>query len=77
MENILLDATKLNGKEDNISKEQLTKPPYFVEIQKSVNVKIKIPCSNETIAKKLLAAYSNYNSKSKAPLMGDGNFKVS
>ena len=45
--------------------------PYFIEIQKSESIKIKIPCSNEDVAKKILASYSNYKSNSKIPLVRD------
>lgn len=67
MESYLLN--KKNNKEDNITFEKLIKPPYFIEIIKSNDKKIKIPCSNEAVAKKILAAYSNNNSNSKVSLV--------
>ena len=56
MENIGL--LSLECRQDNTNKDQLKELPYFIVIQK-----IKIPCANETIAKKVLASYSNNNRK--------------
>ena len=66
MENIDLSGPK--DRQDNTNKEPLKGFPYFIVIQK-INKQIKIPCANETIAKKLLAAYTNNNSNSKVSLM--------
>ena len=66
MENISLLSQE--NRQDNTNKEQLKGFPYFIVIQRTNN-QIKIPCANETIAKKLLAAHSNNNSNSKVSLM--------
>ena len=52
--------------------------PYFVEIQRTNDKKkMRIPCSNETVAKRVLASYSNYKSNGKVPLVRNWNFKIS
>ena len=51
------DVNKLNGF------------PYFIEIQRVSNKKIKIPCSSEAVAKRILATYANNNSNSKVSLV--------
>jgi len=66
MENISLFSPE--DRQDNTNQKQLKGLPYFIVIQRT-NKQIKIPCANETIAKKLLAAHSNNNSNSKVPLM--------
>ena len=55
-------------RQDNTNKEQIKGFPYFIVIQKT-NKQIKIPCANENVAKKILAAYSNNNSNCKVSLM--------
>ena len=62
MENINLLGPE--NRQDNTNKEQLKGFPYFIIIQKT-NKQIKIPCANENVAKKILAAYSNNNSNNK------------
>lgn len=55
--------------ESHKEKERKALPlPYFIEYQKSENKKIKIPCSNETVAKRVLSTLSksNNNGQSKA-----------
>ena len=66
MENISLLSPK--ERPDNTNKEPLKGFPYFIVIQKT-NKEIKIPCANETIAKRILATYSNNNSNCKVSLM--------
>ena len=66
MENI--SSLSPENRQDNTNKEQLKGLPYFIVIQKT-NKQIKIPCANESTAKRLLAAYSNNNSNSKVSLM--------
>ncbi len=66
MENISLLRPK--DRQDNTNKEQVKGLPYFIVIQKT-NKQIKIPCANENVAKKILAAYANNNSNSKISLM--------
>ena len=61
------DLAPTKDKQD--SKEQLKGAPYFIVIQKKENKTIIIPCSNEQIAKKVLASHSNYNSNCKGSLM--------
>ncbi len=65
MQNLLID------KNDNPVKDSKAYFPYFVEIEKPGKRKIKIPCVNEKIAKKILTAYSNHNSYSEVPLVRD------
>ncbi len=55
----------LEYRQDNTNKDQLKGLPCFIIIQKT-NKKIKIPCANETIAKKVLASHFNTNSNFKA-----------
>lgn len=78
MSNILL-SPKIK-KEDNTSQEnqeKLTGLPYFIEIQRAINKKIKIPCSNEIIAKRVLASYSNNKSNNKTcPEQSEGSYSV-
>ena len=62
-------------RQDNTNKEQLKGFPYFIIIQKT-NKQIKIPCANENIAKKILAAHSNNNSNNKVSLMWNWDFKI-
>ena len=62
MENISLLGPE--NRQDNKNKEQLKGFPYFIVIH-NTNKQIKIPCANETIAKRLLASYSNNNSNNK------------
>ena len=57
-------------RQDNTNKEPLKGLPYFIVIQRT-DKQIKIPCANESIAKRLLAAYSNNKSNSKVSLMGN------
>ena len=66
MEHVSLLSSE--DRQDNTNKEQLKGLPYFIVIQKT-NKKIKIPCANEIIAKKVLASYSNNNSNCKVSLM--------
>lgn len=58
MENVSLLIPE--NRSDNTNKDQLKGLPYFIVIQR-INKKIKIPCANETIAKKVLASYSHNN----------------
>ena len=62
MENISLLGPE--NRQDNTNTEQVKGSPYFIIIQKT-NKQIKIPCANENVAKKILAAYSNNNSNNK------------
>ena len=56
--------------EDNLFKKEHTKGlPYFIVIQKANDKQIKIPCSNEEIAKRILRTYAHNNSNCKTPLM--------
>ena len=48
MENLVLN------KNDSAITEHLSGSPYFIEIEKPGKKKIKIPCSNEKIARKIL-----------------------
>ena len=61
MENINLLEKEAEG---NTTKK-IKGLPHFVIIQKAEGKKIKIPCANENVAKKILASYSNYNSNCK------------
>ncbi len=56
--------------QDNLFKKEHTKGlPYFIVIQKANNKQIRIPCSNEKVARRLLASYSNNYSNCKISLM--------
>lgn len=59
------------GEMDNTEQDKLKASPYFIVIQKTEDKEIKIPCSNEAVARNVLASYSNYKSKSKTSLMRD------
>ena len=59
MENLTLIEENRQG---NTNNNQIKGLPYFIVLQKT-NKQIKIPCANETIAKKVLASYSNNNRK--------------
>ena len=67
MNNTLLN--KIDTKEENTNQGKQIVLPYFIEIKKAENKKIKIPCSNEKIAKKVLASHANNNSNCKVSLM--------
>ena len=56
-------------RQDNDTKHKTL--PYFIEIKKAENKKLRIPCSNELVANKVLTSYSNYSSKSKVSLVGN------
>lgn len=56
-------------KEISPDNERLKALPYYIVLQKSENKTIKIPCSSELVAKKVLASYTNSNSNSKVPLV--------
>lgn len=62
----VLDLNDRQNK-DNIIKPKNT--PFFLIIQKAENKEIKIPCSSESVAKKLLVSYSNNYSNCKVFLM--------
>lgn len=51
--------------EVNTDVKKLNEFTYFIEIQRSANKKIKIPCSSEAVARRILASYSNNKSNSK------------
>lgn len=67
MKSIVLQ--EVNCKEENIKPQSQPKSIYYIEIQKSENRRIKIPCSNEEVGKRILASYSNNKSNSKLSLM--------
>ena len=62
----IVNSVSLCNKDQDTNKN---KALYFIEIQKSEMRKIKIPCSNEAIAKKILQTYSNNNSDCKVSFM--------
>ena len=62
------DITLLEDRQGNTNNTQVKGFPCFIVLQKT-NKQIKIPCANETVAKKVLAAYSNNNSNCKISLM--------
>lgn len=65
-----MESTALIKEDRQDNTDNLCKTlPYFIEIQKSENVKIKIPCSNEAVAKKVLISYTNCKSNSKISLV--------
>lgn len=49
-----MEDTLLQSK-DNILNQTIASYPYYIVIEKVNNKKIKIPCVNESIAKKVLA----------------------
>ena len=65
MENI--SSLGPEDRQDNTNQKQLGLP-FFIVLQR-INKQIKIPCANETVAKKILAAHSNNNCNSKVSLM--------
>ena len=57
--------------QDNLFKKEHTKElPYYIVIQKVNNKQIKIPCSNEEVAKRLLASLSSNRFKQVEPSIG-------
>lgn len=52
MKNRTMD-TLLLKKEDSSASKQLTRLPYFIEIVRNEK-KLRIPCANEEVAKKIL-----------------------
>lgn len=67
-----MNNTPVLDLDDRQNKDNIIKPkntPYFLIIQKSENKKIKIPCSSESMAKKLLVSYSNNYSDCKVSLV--------
>ena len=69
------DISLLEDKQGNTNNNQIKGFPCFIVLQR-INKKIKIPCANKNIAKKVLTAYSNNNSNSKISLMWDRDFKA-
>ena len=47
-------------RQDNTNKCSVSALPYYVEIQKKETTKIKIPCSSELVAKKVLSNYKTF-----------------
>lgn len=45
------------------------KLPYFIEIQKTNNRKIKIPCANETVASKIIERLKKLKTESTVTLL--------
>ena len=64
------DITLLSSekRQDNTDRKGLKGLPFYILIEKQ-NKQIKIPCANESIAKRLLVTYSNNNSNCKVSLM--------
>ena len=59
MQNDTVTTPEISNANQDDSKQAI----YFIELRKPQNKKIKIPCSNETIAKKLLARLSGVETK--------------
>lgn len=48
-------------KEGNDIQQRLTNSPYFILIERAKNKKVRIPCANEEVAKRILASFKLLN----------------
>ena len=64
-----LTLTEVREKLEDNNQLKSKKLPYFIVLYKNENKKIKIPCSNETVAMRILNSYTNNNSNCKISLM--------
>lgn len=59
----------------NNNKEALKELPYYIVILRNENKKMKIPCSNETVAKKVLAGFTKLVQPSQLQLQNPSHVK--